>query len=105
MGKTRLLVVAACAAAVVGVGASAAFAGEVNGSATNPKDDFSQGASYCKYSGLNDDPSAAPPEGGKVQSYGQLRRNGGDPSSLDFPLNLPPGVGCNPTKSPLPPLK
>jgi hypothetical protein len=33
-----------------------ALAGEVNGSSANPKDDFSRGVSFCKFSGLNDDP-------------------------------------------------
>jgi len=57
MGKVRSFAVAVCAVAVVGVGASAAVAGEVKGppgpdsvryKGVNPH------ASLCAYSGLND---------------------------------------------------
>jgi hypothetical protein len=57
MGKARLFAVAACAAAVVGAGASAAVAGEVMGppGADNvrPKG-VNPNASICAFSGLND---------------------------------------------------
>jgi len=85
----------------------AAFAGEVNGSKTNPKSDYSQGASFCKFSGLNDDPTApldgSGPNGpgGRVQNYGhELRLGFHDPTTGDVP-----GHGefsCNPTESPIP---
>jgi len=91
--------------AAVGAGmlvfSTAALAGEVNGSTTNPKSHFAQGASLCIFSGLNDDPDSTNPAnpGGKTQSYGQENRlgllNPSDPeerSSFFFP-----GVGCNPT--------
>jgi hypothetical protein len=52
MGKTRVFGVAVCAAALVGVGASAAFAGEVTGNG-KPKG-VNDNASLCAYSGLND---------------------------------------------------
>ena len=70
-----------------------ALAGEVNGSATNPKVDFSQGASICKFSGLNDKPLSQDPEdpGGRTQSYGQLVRH----DWID-PHFFNPGDACNP---------
>ncbi len=72
MGKTRLFVLAACSAAVVGLGAGSAFAGEVKGPPGTPCDadpatalpacvantNFtgarSHSNSICSYSGLND---------------------------------------------------
>jgi hypothetical protein len=55
MTKPFQAIVLAIAAATF---SSAAVAGEVNGSTTNPKEDFSKGMSFCKFSGLNDDPTA-----------------------------------------------
>ena len=79
------------------VGASA---GEVNGSTTNPKIKFSQGASLCKFSGLNDNPTSTNPAnpGGKTQSYGQENRLGLlDPSDPTQRSGFAfPGDGCNP---------
>ena len=57
MGKTRLFAVAACVAAVTGVGASAAFAGEVIGPPGGAGRDTAAPAhanSICAFSGLND---------------------------------------------------
>src|SRR5437764_2989450 len=77
-----------------------AIAGEVNGSTTNPKHYFSQGASICKFSGLNDNPTSTNPAnpGGRTQSYGQENRLGyldpSDPAQREgFAF---PGNGCNP---------
>ncbi len=79
------------------VGASA---GEVNGSTTNPKHYYSQGASLCKFSGLNDNPTSTNPAnpGGKTQSYGQENRLGLlDPSDPTQRSGFAfPGDGCNP---------
>jgi hypothetical protein len=94
-------------AASVGVAAmlasTASLAGEVNGSQTNFKDDFSKGLSFCKFSGLNDDPTGIDPEAngppGRVQNYGhELLLGLHDPTTGDNP-----GFGCNPTLNPLPP--
>ena len=47
--------------------------------------------SACAFSGLNDEPEAEPPDGGRTQTYGQLVRQG-------LKQFLPsPGVACNPT--------
>ncbi len=47
--------------------------------------------SICAYSGLNDEPDD-PDEGGRVQSYGQIVKQGGK----EFVPS--PGDACNPTK-------
>ena len=112
--KTRLLVVAIAAAAVMGLGASAAFAGEITGSGKGgPNHDGTPGgtlnaSSACAFSGLED--GAATP--GTVQNYGH---RADDPffgtvvsqkgaSSLTLYIH-PPGappegilvtLGCNP---------
>jgi hypothetical protein len=73
---------------------TAAIGGEVNGSQTNPKDDFSNGVSICRFSGLNDDPTSTDPDnpGGRFQSYGQwVAQLGLDPQVYN-PSD--PG-GCN----------
>ena len=80
---------------------SAALAGEVNGSTSIPKDDFSNGVSICKFSGLNDDPTAPPDgpngPGGTTQNFGQTQQI----------FNLDPSVfnpgspgGCNANTDP-----
>jgi hypothetical protein len=88
--KKSMVGVAISAAAIIAtLSAGAALAGE----------EHAQGASWCRYSGQNDDPDAAAPEGGRVQSYGQLVRQGlkaTEPS---------PGVACNPVRTFLPPLR
>ena len=82
MGRTKksLCAVALCAAAIVSVSAGSALADEAHG----------QGRSICHFSGLNDDPDAAFPEGGRVQSYGQLVRKGLKDAVPS------PGFACNP---------
>jgi opacity protein-like surface antigen len=101
MSKKRLLAVATCAAAVMGIGANAALAGEVTGSGANEQQN--QGMSWCSFSGLNDDPNAPllPPSptnpdgpGGQSQSYGQNVKLG-----LDDPHVFNPGEACNPNRS------
>jgi hypothetical protein len=84
---------AAILAAAMLIGAPA-LAGEVNGSATNPKDDFSNGVSICKFSGLNDKPGSTDPNdpGGRTQNFGQdVSQFGLDPQLFN------PGDpgGCN----------
>ena len=56
--------------------------------------------SICSFSGLNDSPDAEGPEGGRVQSFGQLVRAGViDASDKANPER--PGVLCNPNNLPL----
>ena len=90
--RASLFVASFCAVAL----ATPALAGEVNGSTTNPKDDFSNGVSICKFSGLNDDPFAEPPfpngPPGRTQSYGQLVAKYGVPPQVFNPGDL---GGCN----------
>ena len=91
---------------VLAIGAAtfsvAALAGEVNGSRSNPKEDYSMGMSFCKFSGLNDDPTApinsVNGPGGRVQNFGFTQQIFG----ID-PQDFNPGDGCNPNRNPLPP--
>ena len=74
-------------AALTGAGAGTAFAGEETG---NGKD--TQGPAHansiCVFSGQNDTPDDPAPEGGRVQSYGQLVKQG-------LKSAVPsPGVAC-----------
>lgn len=89
--KNRLILASACVAAAVAVGTPAASAA--------PQGQVEQGPqharSICSYSGLNDTPDAEAPEGGQVQSYGQLVRQG---LKAEFPS---PGELCNPNNLPL----
>ena len=97
MGMRRMLAVAACTAAVVGVGAGSAFAGEVKGPpASGPTTDYTAARTHansiCAYSGLNDNPASTNPmdPGGRVQSYGQDVKNGSaDPHAFN------PGDACH----------
>jgi len=113
MGKKALLalfaIAAFAAAVVVGMSATAALAGEVTGNckpdttaqaADNCKKEFSNGNSWCRYSGQNDDPTAPIDgpngPGGTSQSYGQDVKLGlVDPSSAKGGATSP-GTECNP---------
>jgi hypothetical protein len=56
--------------------------------------------SICSFSGLNDTPDEPAPEGGQVQSYGQLVQQGAaEPSAQPGPAE--PGVSCNAHNAPL----
>jgi hypothetical protein len=84
MGKSRLFAVLACAVAVLGVGASGAFAGEITGNG-KPTHAIGNASSACAFSGQEDDQFASGGSKGvpaHSQSYGQLlkaERNGGPP--------------------------
>lgn len=101
MGKTRLIMVAACAAAVMGVGASAAFAGEITGNGKSLKVDGGgkwgtglHSRSFCAFSGQNDHNQGQ--DFTNAQNWGQdlkLVREG----LLSEPEGPPPSIGCNPT--------
>jgi hypothetical protein len=98
MRRKSLLAVAVSAAALAGLSAGPAFAGEVNGSTKNHKEDFAKGKSICMFSGLNDIPEGDPEEGppGRTQSYGQDVANFGA-----VPQEFNPGDICNPNILPL----
>jgi hypothetical protein len=56
--------------------------------------------SICSFSGQNDTPNDPAPEGGRVQSYGQLVQQGAaEPSAQPGPAE--PGVSCNAHNAPL----
>jgi hypothetical protein len=106
MGRTKKLLcaVAVCATAVVGVGASAAYAGEVKGP---PGDGTTQefgnpnktGAldhahSACAASGLNDfDSGERVPEGTPNQNESQVQTAADSWKFYGFPKNTP-GIAC-----------
>jgi hypothetical protein len=54
--------------------------------------------SICSYSGLNDEPQAEYPEGGRTQNYGQLVRQG--VIAPREARNMGPGTECNGHKNP-----
>jgi hypothetical protein len=98
MRTRHVLAAAACVLTVGGVGASAAFAGEVKGPpGTGPRTQEqvdlirtaapSHSNSICSYSGLNDMIPSQGPIDFIVQSPGQNVRNGGDPGI--------PGLACH----------
>jgi hypothetical protein len=92
------LVIAATALAGV---TAPALAGEVTGN--GKKEDFAQGRSPCKFSGLNDIPEGDHEEGpaGRTQNYGHGENIWAEPGSLDphGGFQLHPGWLCNPTNT------
>ncbi|MEO7423118.1 MAG: hypothetical protein ABIU87_12070 [Ornithinibacter sp.] len=64
IGAARL-----AAAGIAVMAASPAFGGEVNGNCHETQG-RAHGRSICAFSGLNDDPNAPAPEGGRVQNFG-----------------------------------
>jgi hypothetical protein len=98
MNMLRRIVVcsAVCATALIGVGAGAANAGEINGHGqtlyVNPVTHELHGASDCAYSGLNDDYVLGDHTVSRTQTFPQYKR--------DYEPDLPPGTpgtACNPT--------
>jgi hypothetical protein len=84
----RILVASVGTAALVAMGSGPALGGEITGSG-KPTPAPANTNSICAFSGLNDSPSDPFPEGGRVQSYGQIVR-------LGLKSVAPsPGVGCN----------
>ena len=92
MGKKRLGAVAICAAAVVGVGAGSALAGEITGNGKpTPINDY-RAASICSFSGQND---GNPPPGrtaAHVQNWGQIPKAVRDVIATE---GFHPGDACN----------
>jgi hypothetical protein len=83
-----VMAAAFAAAALVVASAGVASAGETTGNG-KPTQGPAHANSICAFSGQNDEPEAEFPEGGRVQSYGQLVRAG---LKAVVP---PPGVACN----------
>src|SRR5215213_8080089 len=89
----RIVLVVAMLAMMVFVAAPALAQGQV-------EQGTEQANSICSFSGLNDEPDAPAPEGGRVQSYGQLVRQGAaEPSAQPGPAE--PGLFCNAHNFPL----
>jgi hypothetical protein len=89
MRVKSLLAVPICGAAFLGAGVGPA---DAEGQVERGPDHAN---SICSFSGLNDDPDAGFPEGGRVQSYGQLVRQGVlEPSALKGGPHSP-GTYCN----------
>ena len=100
----RLLAVATCVAALGGLGANGALAGEVTGPPGTPNVPFSNGGkptgapehanSACAFSGQNDMNPDQGPIGFHVKSPGQNVRNGG-PSGIPGHGGVPGfPIGC-----------
>lgn len=90
----RSLLAAIGTLALIGLNSAPAFAqGQVERGPEHAK-------SICSFSGLNDEPDHPYPEGGRVQSFGQLVQSGAiDPTDR---TNIErPGVLCNPNVLPL----
>lgn len=96
MSKRSLLAVAVCAA-VAGLSAGPAFAGEVTGNGKQTPigaapDTDPHASSICSFSGQNDDPNE-PGAGGRVQSWGQDVKNAVHAGAP--PPGGVPGQACN----------
>jgi len=100
----RVLAVVACTAAVVGVSAGSALAGEITGSGkwiAGSESAPLKGKSECAYSGLNDNyvlGNPVPDADGfsRTQSWGQVGKEG---RAFLTSIGLNPGNACNPSKS------
>ncbi len=82
--------------------AFAASMGASTALAANGQTEQGNGRSICRYSGLNDDPSQAFPENGRVQSFGQLVKKLGVETVREFGGGTVgiPGMDCNPNTGP-----
>lgn len=98
----RVFSVAACAAAMIGMGGTAASAGEIGGSGNytpvNP-DPLVEGegvaASECAFSGLNDEYVLGDTSFSRVQNYAKTKAELAE-IGIVLPKGLP-GFACNPS--------
>ena len=100
--KKKLLGLVVCGASILSM--HAAFAGEITGNGkwiAGSPDEPLNGKSECAFSGQQDDPGEPPFRGLIAQSWGQIPK-----AVRDFltSIGLNPGISCNPTKAPPPPL-
>ena len=98
MFKTRLVAVAACTVAIVGVGAGSAFAGESGGKGKQTPiglapENAPHASSICSFSGQNPEGLLAPSdpnyETGRVQNWGH------SPKDFLRSIGESPGQACN----------
>ena len=95
--KMTHLGLVATAAAILCLGASSAFAGEITGNGKSLKnpDGTLNGKSVCAFSGREDAPGDPLFRGEIAQSWGQILK-----AVIDtLPAFLHPGVSCNPQRS------
>ena len=94
-GMKRLFAVVGCSVAVMGFGASSAFAGEITGNGKwirGSEEAPLNGRSECAYSGQNDEfVLGVPGEHSRTQSWGQIVRVAGPLGGAAF--------GCNPNRA------
>ena len=101
--KMRLVSASLTALLVAGLSAGSVFAGEITGSGEPVP---TQGASWCRFSGLNDRVPGEGPIEPQAQSYGIEVTLGLVPHPSVSKGGAPnPGTMCNPNKTFLPPLK
>lgn len=101
--RNRLVLALGTAALLVSLSAGSVLAGEVTGSG---KEVPTQGASWCRFSGLNDKVPGDGPIEPQAQSYGIEVTLGLVPPPSATKGGAPsPGTMCNPNKTFLPPLK
>jgi hypothetical protein len=90
LGKS-LLAAAVCAAALAGVGANAALAGEVNGNGKATAAP-AHAQSICAFSGQNDGEPPAGRKAAHVQNWGQIPKQVRDVLAME---GSHPGDACN----------
>ncbi len=94
MSKPKRPVIAACATALILLGAGSAFGGEITGNGKYvPGGDT--GRSACSFSGREDEPGDPLFRGLIAQSWGQIPKAIRDM----LPAFLHPGTACNPGQS------
>jgi hypothetical protein len=101
----RVLGVAVGAVTMLGVGATAASAGEIGGSGrytpVNPEFNRGVAASECAFSGLNDEyVLGVPGDWSRVQNYPHARAELAE-LWIELPKGMP-GLVCNPTGKRIP---
>ncbi len=108
--RRSLLIVALAALMVMAFGASAAFAGEINGRGERPMvvdvvdgHTILHGKSACAFSGLNDTYAPGEPDAEgflRTQNWGQVGKTGHPVFNKEFltSIGLHPGQACNPTR-------
>ena len=89
----RLVVMVVSAALFAGVGATAAFAGEVNGHNGEKTGAYFNSNSECAFSGLEDGAEGGPAgPGNPPQNWGQIPK---DVRAFLTSISSNPGVACN----------